>query len=158
MKIFTFFVFTLISLAASSQCTMRNEESGIAVGLSGGYASNQLLTGNFSIGAQFADKIFSGQNHFSVNLQIFSNPSKVGTPVVFEGRLGHVINNTLEIYGGYGYHKAKTDASENKSGGFASGFKPAYGIIKKSKNSWWTVAAGMSGNVFSLQLGIFAIR
>lgn len=158
MKILSFLLFILIGFSASSQSFAGNEETGVAVSLSGGYASNQRATGSFSLGAQVRDNWFSGQNHISADMQVFSDPGKVGTPAIFECRIGHVFNDIVEIYAGYGYHKSKTDAVEMKSRGFDSGLKPAFGIVKRSVNSWWIISAGMSGNICSVKLGIMAIR
>ncbi len=158
MKFIYLLILSFSAFAVHSQTCLRNEESGIAVGLGGGYASNQRVTGSYSVGTQLKNNWMSGKDHLSANLQIFSNTSMVGTPVIFEARAGHVFNNLIEIYGGYGYHMLKSDAASIKSSQLASSFKPAYGIMKRFDRSWWTVSAGVSGNIFSVQLGMLVIR
>ncbi|MDB5249411.1 MAG: hypothetical protein JWQ40_3805 [Segetibacter sp.] len=156
MKLIVSLLFILgISITASkAQGRFQpNEETGVAVGLTGGYSSKMSAVGNFSVGA-----MVKNLNHFSINLQLFGNASAVNVPVIGEARVGHVFG-TVEIYGGYGYHYAGTDhAHEEGVVEFKSGFKPAFGIVKHFYQSLWTVGAGMSGNTFSLQVGIFAVR
>jgi len=153
------FIFTLLIISCISTTTWAqghyrpDSETGVAVGLSGGYSSRNALIGNFSVGAMLLN-----QNHLSANLQLFSNANDVNVPVIAEARLGHVFG-TVELYGGAGYHYAGTDfAHQDGIPQFKNGFKPAYGILKHFYNSAWTVGAGMSGNTFSVQIGIFAVR
>ena len=144
-----------LSIVASSQRRYKiNEETGVAIGLSGGVTNKHSLTGNFSIGG-----MFKNLNHASINLQVFSNARTVGVPVIGETRLGHVFG-TVELYGGVGYHYAGNRFNKGVDdahypigqsfSGYKNGFKPAYGILKHFHQSLWAVGAGMSGNIFSL--------
>jgi len=143
-----------ISITSNAQSHfLPNEETGVAVGLTAGYSSKSSFVGNFSIGAMLKD-----QNHLSVNLQLFNNANRPNVPVIGEGRIGHVFG-TVEVYGGCGYHYAGNNYShEPRIFEFKNGFRPAYGVIKHFDQSLWTVGAGMSGNTFSIQIGIFAVR
>lgn len=144
-------LFTLVCFTARSQSYYQpNAETGIAMGLSGGYSSKQCPIGTLSLGA-----MFPAQMHFSTNIIILSEIKNPDVPSIFEARLGHVFN-TIELYGGAGYHIAGTDnkIATNPN----SGIRPAFGIIRHFRSSPWTISAGMSGKVFSLQLGLFGVR
>ncbi|MCW3112427.1 MAG: hypothetical protein JWR18_823 [Segetibacter sp.] len=151
MKLTTTVLFTLLSLAAHSQSyDVPNPTTGVAMGLSGGYSSKQCMIGTLSIGA-----MFQTTNHVSVNMTILSEMKRPDIPSIGEVRLGHFLS-TWELYGGLGYHLAGTD---NKiASNTNTGFRPALGIIKHFNSSPWTLSAGMSGKIFSLQLGLFGVR
>lgn len=153
--IFSLLFILVISATCRSQKSyyIPNAQTGVAVGLSGGYSSKNSAIGNFSIGA-----MVKGLNHLSANLQLFGNANKANVPVIGEARIGHVFG-TVELYGGYGYHYAGTDYAHDAGiPQFKNGFKPAYGVIKHFYNSLWTIGAGMSDKTFSVQAGIFVIR
>jgi hypothetical protein len=143
---------TLLVLTASSKAQrfFPPAETGVAVGLSGGFASNNCFVANYGLGT-----MLHGQNHLSLNLEIFSKIRSSDIPSIFEARMGHSFSG-FEVYGGAGYHMLGHDGSKIVSA--KEGIKPAYGVIKHFDNSIWTVGAGMSGSIFSLQLGIFGIR
>ena len=155
MKIIASLLFILsVSFSSYGQSHyLPNEETGVAVGLTGGYSSKKSFIGNFSLGA-----MIKGKSHISINLQGFSDPSAVNVPIIGEGRIGHMLG-TVEVYAGYGYHYAGNEY-DYKQGylQFRNGFRPAYGVVKHFDNSMWTVGAGMSGKIFSLQIGILVIR
>ena len=144
-------LFTCISLASKAQSYYQpNPETGIAMGLSGGYSSKQSMLGTLSIGVMVPTK-----NHISMNMVILSDIRNSDIPSIFEARYGHVFNS-LEIYGGAGYHIAGGDSKISLNP--ATGFRPAYGVIKHFSNSPWILSAGMSGNIFALQVGLFGVR
>ncbi|HEX8278412.1 MAG TPA: hypothetical protein VF540_06935 [Segetibacter sp.] len=142
---------TLLASTARSQSYYQpNAETGIAMGLSGGYSSKQCMIGTLSLGA-----MFPARTHFSTNIIILSEIKNPDVPSIFEARVGHVFNTT-ELYGGAGYHIA---GSDNKiAANPNSGIRPAFGVIQHFRRSPWTISAGMSGKIFSLQLGLFGVR
>ena len=149
-----FFMLFLNITPGNAQSYFRpNEETGVAIGVTGGFSSKNSLIGNFSLGA-----MIKGKSHLSINLQAFSNASEVNVPVIAEGRMGYMLG-TVEIYGGAGYHYAGNEYDHQEGYfQFKNGFRPTYGAIKHFNNSLWTVGAGMSGKTFSVQIGIFAVR
>ena len=152
MKYVVTLFFTLMVYGAEAQSGFSSrKETGVAVGLSGGYSSIKSVVGNYSIGA-----MLNHQNHISVNLEVFSKASHSDVPVIGELRMGHVFE-TIELYAGYGYHCASTDGYKS-AGDKVNGFKPAFGVIKYFYNKPFSVSAGMSGKIFSIQLGIFGVR
>lgn len=151
MRLSKVLVFSLISVAARAQShTILNPSSGVAMGLSGGYSSKECMIGNLSIGA-----ILETNNHVSVNMTILSQLKNVDIPTIGEARIGHLFN-TWEIYSGVGYHLAGTDnkIASNPN----TGLRPALGVIKHFNSAPWTITAGMSGRIFSVQLGLFGVR
>jgi hypothetical protein len=151
MKLTTSLLFTLFSIAARAQSyEVPNPPTGLAMSLSGGYSSKECMIGTFSIGA-----MLETNNHVSVNMIILSELKKSDVPSIGEARIGHLFN-TWELYGGVGYHLA---GSDNKiASNPNTGIRPAFGVIKHFNSSPWTVSAGMSGKMFSLQLGLFGVR
>jgi hypothetical protein len=151
MKLTTTLLFTLLAIAARCQSYGQPDpETGVAMGLSGGYSSKQCMIGTLSIGAMFETK-----NHVSMNMGILSDVKNADIPSIFEARIGHFFN-TIELYGGAGYHIA---GSDNKiAANPNTGIRPALGVIKHFNSSPWTLSAGMSGKIFSLQLGLFGVR
>ena len=144
-------LFTLITLNARAQSKgSQKKETGVAVGLSGGYASIKSIVGNYTIGAMLKSK-----NHISANLEVFGKFSNSDVPVIGELRMGHLFK-TIELYAGYGYHCASTDGDKNISD--INGLKPAFGVIKYFYKTPLAISAGMSGKIFSVQLGIFGVR
>ncbi|MDQ6815440.1 MAG: hypothetical protein M3040_17030 [Bacteroidota bacterium] len=151
MKLTTALFFILLSFAAHSQSyDVPNPSTGLAMGLSGGYASTESMIGTFSIGA-----MLETNNHVSVNMILLNELQKTDVPSIGEARIGHLFS-TWEFYGGVGYHLA---GSDNKiSSNPNTGIRPALGIIKHFNSSPWTISASMSGKIFSLQLGLFGVR
>jgi hypothetical protein len=150
MKWITFLLLTLLTNAVRSQSNEPNPETGVAMGLSGGYSNKNCMIGTFSIGAMLQTRY-----HVSMNLTILSQMDRVDIPSIGEARVGRFFS-TYELYGGMAYHLA---GSDNKiSSNPNTGFRPAFGVIKHFTSSPWTIGAGMSGKVFSLQLGLFAVR
>lgn len=144
-------LFTLFSIAGYSQSYYdQNPETGVAMGISGGYSSKQCMVGTFTVGA-----MLPSQNHVSMNMVILSELKNKDIPSIFETRIGHVFN-TWELYGGAGYHIAGSDGKIATNPN--TGIRPAYGMIKHFYNSPWTLSAGMSGKIFSLQVGLFGVR
>ncbi|MGI8636501.1 MAG: hypothetical protein ACR2KZ_13980 [Segetibacter sp.] len=151
MKLTAAVLFTLISFASWSQHnSAADRTTGVAMGLSGGYSSKQSVIASYSIGAMLPTS-----THLSVSMIVLSELKKSDMPSIGEVRAGQVLN-TWEVYGGFGYHIAGSDnkISTNPN----TGLRPALGIIKYFKSSPWTLSATMSGNIFSLQLGLFGIR
>ena len=108
------------------------------------------MTGTLSLGAMFETK-----NHVSMNMVLLSELKNSDIPSIFEARIGHFFN-TFELYGGAGYHIA---GSDNKiAANPNTGLRPAFGVIKHFTSSPWTLSAGMSGKILSLQLGLFGVR
>lgn len=137
-------------IVKSQSYSKPDRETGVAMGLSGGYSSKQCFVGTLSVGA-----MLPAQNLISMNMIVLSETKNPDIPTIFEGRIAHFFN-TLEFYGGAGYHLA---SSENKIGSNPnSGVKPAYGVIKHFQSSPWTVAVSMSGSIFSLQVGLFGVK
>ena len=151
MKLITTLLFILLSFAARSQSyDVPNPPTGLAMGLSGGYSSKQCMIGTFSLGA-----MLETNNHVSVNMVILSELKKSDIPSIGEARVGHLFS-TWELYGGVGYHLAGSDSKIASNPN--TGLRPAFGVIKHFNTSPWTVSAGMSGGIFSLQLGLFGVR
>lgn len=151
MKLTTTVLFTLLGLAGHSQSyDVANPSTGVAMGLSGGYSSKESIIATLSVGA-----MFQTVNHVSLNMTILSEMKSPNIPSIGEVRWGHFIS-TWELYGGLGYHIAGTDnkIASNPN----TGFRPCLGIIKHFESSPWTLSAGMSGKIFSLQLGLFGVR
>ena len=140
----------IVTAAYSQSYNERDRETGVAMGLSGGYSSKQCMIGTLSVGA-----MLPAYNHLSVNMVVLSALKNADIPSIFEARIAHVFA-TFELYGGAGYHIAGADnkIASNPN----TGIRAAYGIIKHFYNSPWTVSAGMSGNIFSLQIGLFGVR
>lgn len=151
MKLTATLLFTLLAIAARCQSyDQPDPETGVAMGLSGGYSSKQCMIGTLSVGAMLETK-----NHVSMNMVILSELKNADIPSIFEARIGHFFS-TIELYGGVGYHLA---GSDNKIGANPNtGIRPAFGVIKHFTSSPWTLSAGMSGKIFSLQLGLFGVR
>lgn len=144
-------LFTIITQTVNAQSfNTPNRETGIAMGLSGGYSSKQCVIGTLSIGA-----MLSSQNLVSMNMVVLSEIKNPNIPTIFEGRVAHFFN-TIELYGGAGYHIAGSDnkIATNPN----TGIKPALGVVKHFQSSPWTVGAGLSGTIFSIQVGLFGIR
>jgi hypothetical protein len=151
MKLTTALFFTLFSFAAHSQSyDVPNPPTGLAMGISGGYSSSESIIGTFSVGAMLANK-----THVSINMILLAALQKSDIPTIGEARLGHLFG-TWELYGGVGYHLAGSDDKIVSNPN--TGIRPALGLIKHFPSSPWTVSAGMSGNIFSLQLGLFGVR
>lgn len=151
MKLTISLLFIMLGIAAHSQSNYQpNVETGVAMGLSGGYSTKQCMIGTLSAGAMLATN-----NHISMNMVILSELKNKDIPSIFEARVGHFFN-TIELYGGAGYHIA---GSDNKiSSNPNTGIRPAFGVVKHFLSSPWTVSAGMSGKIVSLQLGLFGVR
>ena len=151
MKLTITLLFTIISLASWSQYNNASDRStGVAMGLSGGYSSKQSVIASYSLGAMLPTS-----THLSINMIVLSELKKSDLPSIGEVRVGQVFN-TWEVYGGAGYHIAGSDSKIATNPN--TGIRPALGLIKYFNNSPWTVSASMSGNIFSLQVGLFGIR
>lgn len=151
MKFTTVLLFLILSLTARSQSYNElNRETGVAMGLSGGYSSKQSMIGTLSAGA-----ILGTNNHVSLNMVILSQLRNADMPSIGEARVGHFFH-TVELYGGLGYHVAGSDNKIRSNPN--TGIRPAVGIIKHFTSSPWTISASMSGNIFSLQLGLFGVK
>jgi hypothetical protein len=120
------------------------------MGLSGGYSSKQSLIGSFSVGA-----MLPGNNHVSLNMILLTPLNQADRPTIGEARIGHFFN-TWELYGGAGYHVAGSDNKILTNPN--TGFRPAFGVMKHFNSSPWTVSAGMSGKIASIQIGLFGVR
>jgi hypothetical protein len=144
-------LFTLPGFAARSQSYYQpNPETGVAMGLSGGYSSKQCMAATLSVGA-----MLPLQNHISINMVVLSELKNRDIPSIFEARMGHIFN-TIELYGGAGYHIA---GSDNKiAANTNTGIRPSFGVMKHFYSSPWTISANMSGTIFSLQIGLFGVR
>lgn len=145
-------LFTILSTTGHSQSRSREdaETGGIGMGLSGGYSSKQRAVGTLTLGV-----ILPARTQFSMNMTVLSGLRSRDIPSIFESRVSHFFN-TVEIYGGAAYHIA---GSDNKiTANPNSGLKAAFGIVKHFYRLPWTIAAGMSGNIFSVQLGVFSVR
>jgi|GEM_PF-6259906 len=151
MRLIAFVACIIVSIAARSQRYQPDNKTGVAAGISAGYSSKQCVIGNMSVGAMLAH-----HNHVSVNLTAFTKIRDAATPVVAEGRIGHVFT-CIELYAGYGFHYASSDGEKYISDR-VNGWKPAAGIVLKLPQTPWTISAAMSGNIFSLQLGLFGVR
>lgn len=150
MKTLTILLLILLSERAMSQdYNLTGTEHGIAMGLTGGISSKQSVIGTLSLGTMFR------ANHLSMNMLVLSEIRNPDVPTIFEGRFGHVFN-TVELYAGAGYHIAGTDNKITSNPN--TGLRPGFGIIKYFNNSPWIISAGMSGSLFSLQVGVFGIR
>ena len=151
MKFTTTLLLTLISFAANSQSyDVPNPSTGLAMSLSGGYCSKECMIGTFSVGG-----MLKTNTHVSVAMIILSELKKSDVPSIGEARVGHLFN-TWEVYGGVGYHLAGSDNKMYSNPN--TGIRPALGVIKHFKSSPWIVSAGMSGRIFSIQLGLFGVR
>jgi hypothetical protein len=151
MKFTTTLLFALISIVSRSQsCNIPNVATGVAMGLSGGYSSRQSIIGAYSLGAMLPTN-----THISLNMVILSELKKSDIPSIGEVRVGQVFD-AWELYGGIGYHLAGSDNKIITNSN--TGIRPALGVIKYFNNSPWTISAAMSGNIFSLQLGLFGVR
>lgn len=151
MKIITFPLFILLTFAAKSQSyDTPNAASGVAMGLSGGYSTKQSVIGTLSIGAMVKTR-----THLSLNVILLGNTKNSEIPSIGEARVGHFFS-TWEVYGGAGYHVA---GSDNKIASHPNtGIRPALGIIKHFTSSPWTISAGMSGQILSIQIGLFGVK
>ena len=150
MKLTAFILFTMISACAHAQNYL-DQETGVAAGVSAGYSSKQCLIGTLTMGAMFAH-----HNHVSINLTALGKQSDSDIPAIGEFRIGHGFNN-IEIYGGVAYHYASSDGEKFISQ-HINGWKPAAGIVFKFPETPYTISAGFSGNIYSIQLGIFGVR
>jgi hypothetical protein len=151
MKFITISIFVLISFKVQAQFSpAANVVTGVAMGLSGGYSSKQSPIGTLSIGA-----MLHTNNHLSLNMVLLGNTKNAETPSIAEARIGHFFN-TWELYGGVGYHIAGAD--DKIASNPNTGIRPAMGIIKHFTSSPWTISAGASGKIFSLQIGLFGVR
>jgi hypothetical protein len=151
MKFISFIVFIVISSKAAAQFyDNANVATGVAMGLSGGYSSKQSAIGTLSVGAMLATN-----NHLSLNMVLLGNTKNAEIPSIAEARVGHFFS-TWELYGGVGYHIAGADDKITTNPN--TGIRPALGITKHFTSSPWTISAGASGKIFSLQIGLFGVR
>lgn len=141
----------LLTISCKAQRLFQEKENGLAVGMSGGYSNKNCTIGNISLGAQLPDR-----NHLSFNLVILGKLLDGDIPAIGEVRIGHQFG-PLELYGGYGYHYAGHDANGMYNANI-NGWKPAWGCIFRVPDTPFTISPSISGKIFSIQVGIFAIR
>src|SRR4051812_7821842 len=151
MRFPALFGLVFLTVTVKAQGFQDDKDTGIAMGLSGGYSSKGCVIGNLSVGEQF-----KGQNHVSINLQVLGKIAATDVPVIGEVRLGHGFG-VFEPYIGVGYHYGSSDADKplRKQ---VNGWKPALGILLKIPDTHFTISTGMSGNIFSVQVGVFGVR
>lgn len=151
MKLIIVLLSTILITSARAQLReVPNPSTGVAMGLSGGYSSKECMIGTLSLGA-----MVKGNHHLSINLTALSDIKNPEIPSIGEVRIGHFFS-TWEFYGGAAYHLAGSDHKVYSNPN--TGLRPAVGVIKHFTSSPWTLSAGMSGRIFSLQLGLFGVK
>lgn len=136
MKTLLLLLFPLFTLAQSPK---------IGAGFSLGYSTKQAMTGEMSIGYRPIENVVI----YPVNIKVHAS-REVNMPQIFESRAAYRLN-TWEVYGGIGYH-----LMDRQKYGNEYGFKPALGLHKHFGAI--VLSAEMSGEVFSLQVGIFKFK
>lgn len=121
----------------------------IGIGLTTGYSSKETAVFELYTSMMVTKKIVLYPVSFKYHSS-FSNPT---IPVIIEPRAGYKLN-TWEFYGGYGYHIAGMDGRKEYMQ--YRGFKPGAGIIKHF--GILELTAGVAGNVYTLQAGIFGVK
>lgn len=137
MKLSLFFA--LIPFAASSQ---------IGAGFNIGYSSRNAPTIELMTAVKLSKKV----TMYPVNIKAHLS-REVAKPAIIESRLSYKILS-FELYGGYGYHISSMDNDKIRQQ--YGGFKPGYGLIKHFGKIY--TAAGMSGSIFTVQIGLFGFK
>lgn len=141
MKTLIFLIFPLFTIA--------QEQPKMGAGLMMGYSSKKSLIGEMYFGFRIANNV----NLYPICMKLHGYMSDVDMPVIYESKLSYRINS-WEVYAGPAYHFIYMDNKEmfRKHGGL----QPAAGIMYHINKV--VISAGMSGEVYSVQLGFFNFK
>lgn len=143
------FACLLMPLLSIAQSHCKNHLP-VGAGLTAGYSSRHSAVGEMYIAVKATEHFII----YPMSIKVHSAMSDPTMPVIFEPRLGYKLGS-WEAYGGYGYHFAGQDDKPQYNQ--YKGFKPGAGIIKHFGQTL-IVTAAISGNVATIQLGIFSFR
>lgn len=132
------------------KCQYNYNEVLPGIGISAGYSSLGCLIGEGYGGLQLNEKVFTG-----ISMKVHSKSSNTDYPIIFEPRLGYRFIESLELYGGVGYHTSSTDIKKSDK---PSPYNIGAGLIYHFKESPVVISAGVSGKIYSVQIGIFGVK